>query len=124
MRVHIDDLFAVECVSVAGSWNGWARPLFTREQLDGVRDAVVASGGLLTDFDGNELADSATVDMTILDYVIKWDGESYASSDYIAQHPDDLYEVCGWIWQVLDEQCQYCGYMVDPTVTCECGAVS
>lgn len=109
MKVHIDDLFAVECVSIAGWWNGWARPLFTREQLDGVRDALVASGGLLYDFDGEEIADSANTDMTTLEYVTRW---------------DDLYEVCGWIWQVLDEQCQYCGYMVDPTVTCECGAVS
>lgn len=88
MQVHIDDLFTVECVSIAGTWNGWARPLFTREQLDDVRDALVASGGLLTDMDGNELADSATVDMTTLDYVTRW---------------DDLYEVCGWIWQEVGQ---------------------
>ena len=104
MRVHIDDLFTVECVSIAGSdWNGWARPLFTRDQLDGVRDALVASGALLYDIDGNELADSASVDMTTLDYVIRWDGEEYVSSDYVAKHGDDLYEVCGWIWQAVGE---------------------
>ena len=100
MRVHIDDLFTVECESIAGTWNGWARPLFTREQLDDVRDALVASGALLYDIDGNELADSASVDMTTLDYVIRWDGEEYVSSDYVAKHGDDLYEVCGWIWQL------------------------
>ena len=87
MRVHIDDLFSVECVSIAGYWNGWARPLFTRKQLDTVRDSLVASGALLYDIDGNELADSANADMTKLDYVTK--------------HDDDLYEVCGWIWSVV-----------------------
>lgn len=104
MRVHIDDLFEVECESIAGSdWNGWARPLFTREQLDAVRDAVVGSGALLSDMDGNELADSASVDMTTLDYVIRWDGEEYVSSDYLVKHGDNLYEVCGWIWQRVGE---------------------
>ena len=105
MQVHIDDLFVVECESIAGYWNGWARPLFTRKQLDDVRDALVASGALLYDFDGNELADSATTDMTTLDYVIRWDGESYESSDYIAKHANDLYEVCGWIWSEVGGSC-------------------
>jgi hypothetical protein len=91
MRVHIDYLLTVECVSIAGYWNGWARPLFTREQLDNVRDALVASGALLYDIDGNELADSATTDMTALDYVTTWG--------------DDLYEVCGWIWSEVDKSC-------------------
>jgi hypothetical protein len=103
MQVHIDDLFTVECESIAGYWNGWARPLFTRKQLDDVRDALVASGALLYDFDGNELADSAGADMTTLDYVIRWDGESYEAPDYITQHPNDLYEVCGWIWSEVDK---------------------
>jgi hypothetical protein len=124
MKVHIDDLLTVECVSIAGYWNGWARPLFTREQLDSVRDALVASGVLLYDFDGNEIADSASVDMTTLDYVIKWDGEEYPSVDYIAGHPNDLYEICGWIWDTVDEICDYCGYPCDSSVKCECGAIS
>lgn len=110
MRVRIEDLFEVECVSVAGWWNGWARPLFTREQLDGVRDALVASGGLVCDCDGNEVADSATIDMTTLDYVTTVDGV--------------LFEVCGWIWDTVDEPCRYCGYVVEDVNKCDCGAIS
>lgn len=109
MRVTIDDVFTVECVSIAGYWNGWARPLFTRKQLDQVRDAIVSGGGLLNDIDGNELEDSATVDMASLEYVTKW---------------GDLYEVCGWIWDTVDEPCMYCGYVVEDSAKCDCGAQS
>lgn len=109
MKVRIEDMLTVDCVSIAGYWNGWARPLFTREQLDTVRDEVVRNGGELYDIDGVSLEDSATVDMTTLDYVIKW---------------DDLYEVNGWIWSTVDGPCVYCGYVVDLSVVCDCGAVS
>lgn len=109
-RVTIDDVFTVECESIAGYWNGWARPVFTRKQLDAVRDAVVASGGYLYDGDGCEIVNSATVDMSTLDFVTTWG--------------DDLYEVNGWIWDVVDAPCIYCGYIVDTSVKCECGAVS
>ena len=88
MRVHIDGALVVECVEVAGSWNGWARPLFTRDQLDGVRDAVIRGGMDLTDIDGEVVADPKTLDMTTLDYVIKW---------------GDLFEVSGWIWERVGE---------------------
>jgi hypothetical protein len=30
----------------------------------------------------------------------------------------------GWTWDVMDEICDYCGYLVDPSVTCDCGAIS
>jgi hypothetical protein len=109
MKVQIDDMLTVECVSIAGYWNGWARPLFTREQLDTVRDEVVRNGGELYDIDGGSFEDSASVDMTTLDYVIRW---------------DDLYEVSGWIWSTVDEPCFYCGYVVDSSVKCDCGAIS
>lgn len=88
-RVTIDDIVAVECVSIAGTWNGWQRPLFTKAQLDAVRDSIIKGGGAIYDGDGCEIVNGATVDMSTLDYVQQWD--------------DDLYEVCGWIWDVVEE---------------------
>ena len=88
MRVHIDNIFEVECVEIGGTWNGWACPLFTRDQLDQVRDAVIGGGFDLTDMEGMTVPNPETLDMTTLDYVIKW---------------GELFEVSGWIWQVVEE---------------------
>ena len=89
MRVHIDDCFEVECSDILPErWNGWACPLFTRDQLDEVRDAVLGGGFDLTDMDGLTVPNAKTLDMTTLDYVNKW---------------GNLYEVAGWIWQVVEE---------------------
>jgi hypothetical protein len=101
MRVHIDDLVA-ECSHVLPNrWNGFSVPVFTDEQR-----ALVIS------------------ECERLGWVHVMDDGTPAHLDGWVLLSEGEWVTDGWTWDVMDEICDYCGYLVDPSVTCDCGAVS
>jgi hypothetical protein len=82
MRVHINgDLFA-ECLRVDGFWNGWACPVFSRDQMDAVIEECDRLG---------------------------WEGEVDENGDpawrkvRAERFGDDDGWVCdGWVWEICD----------------------
>jgi hypothetical protein len=88
MKVRIDDVLVVECshlLNAGETWNGWVRPVFTSEQVETLREQVVALGWYSED--GRDLQA----------------GGSPSFSECVTNLGYGEYVVEGWTWEVEDD---------------------
>lgn len=96
MKVCIDEFLTVECVHLLNAgetWNGWVSPVFTSEQVAGLRRLAIAEGWYTSE--GVSTDDPAfTFDMEVHEV----DPDRFTVGAW------------SWVWEVAEDlPCEDCG---------------